>query len=318
MNRFGWVLIAGFVVAVQPCSAGVITQTKGPASIDIRWDPADAKLELADLITVTLTVEGAKPLATPTAPLELGDDAAWQLVQRSKASNEAAGPMRERWRLTYRFAPREPGKIAFAFPDVKYRDELGKEQTASWDPVWFEVKAPAAGALRDITAVEAPPALVSADYSAWIWSAVVAGAMFLITLGVGLRRFFRSVPAPTPAQVALAAWERLLAKRLAENGRAERFITLLTLLVRRYLERQFALPARRRTTPEFLQQLEACPLLTLEEKQFLEGFLDQCDAVKFAKSAMSADACRKLADAVRQFLERRAKPASVYAARGQV
>lgn len=306
MNRFGLVLIAGFVVAGQPCSAGVITQTKGAASIDIRWDAADGKLELADLIAVTLTVEGAKPLATPTALLELGDDAAWQLVQRSKASLETAGPQREKWRLTYRFAPREPGKIAFAFPDVKYRDELGTEQTASWDPVWFEVKTPTAGELRDITAVEAPPPIVAADYSAWIWSAVVATALFLIALAVGLRRFFRSVPSPTPAQVALAAWERLLAKKLPENGRAERFITLLTLLVRRYLERQFSLPARRRTTPEFLQQLEACPLLTLEEKRFLGSFLEQCDAVKFAKSAMSADECQGLAGTVRQFFQRRA------------
>ena len=137
---------------------------------------------------------------------------------------------------------------------------------------------------------------------------VVAGLVVLLAaLAFGLRRFLRRDSSRTSAQLALEAWDRLLAKKLPENGRSERFITLLTMLMRRYLERQFALPARRRTTAEFVQQLESCPLLSGEEKQFLTSFLERCDAVKFAKVDMSVDECRRWADSARQFLQRQAR-----------
>lgn len=304
MNRPWLMLIGGFLSVCPPCAGGSVTQTNGAAAIAIHWEATEPTLELADLITVTLTVEGIKPLATPIAPLELGDGAKWQLVQRSKPSREEIGVARERWRLTYHFAPREPGRIAFHFAPVKYRDDAGREQTATWDPVAFEVKTPPGGELRDITGSEAPPPLAPPDFSWWIWPVAAVLALLMVGLAVGLQRFFRRTKAPTPTTLALDAWRRLLAKHLAENGHTERFITLLSILMRRYLERQFALPARRRTTPEFLRQLASCLLLDGEEKQFLTTFLERSDAIKFAKSQISADECRAWADKTRQFLER--------------
>src|SRR5207244_1939212 len=87
----------------------------------------------------------------------------------------------------------------------------------------------------------------------------------------------------------------------------ERFITLLTTLVRRYLERQCSVPARRRTTPEFRNVLAPMAVLTIEEKQFLTAFLERCEAVKFAQEMMTPQECVRWAEAVRQFLEGRLK-----------
>jgi len=304
MKRIRLLVIVGLLNAAQPADAGSTIQSRGAAALEIRWQGAERVLELADLIVVTLTVEGPEKLATPMAPLLLGGDAKWQLVKRSEPSRESFAPKQERWRLVYHFAPAEPGKIAFTFPAVKYRLADGVEKTATWDAVEFTVTAPAPGGLRDDSSIEGLPPLPPPDPTWWIASAVVGGLFVVIGVLVVARRWLRRAAPRTPAQLALDAWRRLMAKKLHENGRSGRFITLLTMIVRRYLERQLSLPARRRTTPEFLQQLDSCTLLTDDERQFLRAFFERCDAVKFAQSIMRADECRELADAARQFLER--------------
>jgi hypothetical protein len=308
MSRQWLWLIVCLAVTARPCEADAITQTKGPASLEVVSE--EKTLSLADLITVTLTVEGSPALDVYGAPLELSAADPWLLVERSKAMRETIDPKRVRWRLTYRFAPREPGRIAFAFPVVKYRD--GDEQTASWTPVSFDVHAtvttPDRADLRDITAIEELPPIAPSDQAWRVWSALAGSMLLLSAVVLGVRRFLRRKSLRSPAQFALYEWQRLVALKLPDQGRGERFITLLTTLVRRYLERQWALPARRQTTPEFLQSLEACAALTAEEKQFLTNFLQRCDAVKFAQAAMPVDECNEWADAARQFLQRRMAP----------
>ena len=96
-----------------------------------------------------------------------------------------------------------------------------------------------------------------------------------------------------------------MALNLPEHGRSERFITLLTTLLRRYLERQYAIPARRRTTPEFVQLLADFGTLSADDKQFLVRFLERCEAIKFADVPMPPAECSEWAQAIRQFIQRR-------------
>jgi hypothetical protein len=305
MSRQGIWLIIGLAVTAQPCGAGALTESKGNATLQIV--SAEKALSLADLITVTLTVEGSPALDVYGAPLELPAADPWLLVERSKASREALDSKRVRWRLTYRFAPREPGRIPFTFPVVKYRD--GDEQVATWTPIAFDVRTATQkadrSALRDITAIEELPALAASDHAWRLCSAIGGTILLLIAVALGVRHFVQGRAVQSPAQFALEEWQRLVALKLPEQGRTERFITLLTRLMRRYVERQFALPARRRSTPEFVRSLESCALLTAAEKHFLTVFLQRCDAVKFAQAAMSADECNQWADAGRRFLQTR-------------
>jgi hypothetical protein len=94
-----------------------------------------------------------------------------------------------------------------------------------------------------------------------------------------------------------------MALDLPGQGRSERFITLLTTLVRRFLERQLALPARRQTTPEFVRLVETSTALSAAQKQFLIGFLSSCDAVKFGRQALTPAECARWASSARAFLE---------------
>ncbi len=302
--RLIWMLF----LTASPCAAGVETQSKALATLEVRYEGDKRKLSLADLITVELGVEGSQALRVeaPTEP-----PAGWLLVERSAERRHTIASHRVRWQLTHRFAPREPGKkVPFAFPAVKIRDE--RETTVAWDAIDFEVTTQIAKAdlsqLQGIPSIE-PAAPLPVRDSTWLWwLALSAGVFITIALAVLIRLGMRKSAPRTPAQLALREWRRLMGMNLPATGRSERFITLLTLLVRRYLERQFDLPARRQTTPEFLSRAAQSDRLTVEEQQFLSTFLKRCDAIKFAGVDMPPDECSRLAEAARQFLEQRNSP----------
>lgn len=301
MKRHVLKLMFALAAAVaQPCAADTIAQRKGDAELKVHVDAPNSEIALADLIEVTLTVEGSPDLIVK-APLEWPTATPCLLIDRSEATREKIGPERIRWQLKYHFAPREPGQLVFAFPAVKFRDGAGAEQAVAWEPIPFTVKTQG-GELRDITAVEELPLIAPPDRTWLLWCAGAGSGFFLIALLFALRHLLRRVVPRTPAEFALHEWERLVALKLPEQGRSERFVTLLTTLVRRYLERQYAIPARRRTTPEFLHSLAEMATLSAEEKRFLAQFLERCEAVKFAGVPMAADECSQWAQATRQFL----------------
>jgi hypothetical protein len=300
-------LLIAWMSAAPFCHADIV-QTNGPASLTIHHPGNTPTIALADTITVTLTVNGSSTLRVQ-APLELPRSAKWQLVERSKSDRETIGPEHERWRLVYRFAPKEPGELSFAFPEVKFRDRDDRDQSATWEPITFTVKTQITkldrAAIRGVADIESLPAADPNNTMLPLWAAVAAVAVLLATGWFGWRRWFRRRILKTPAAWALSELDRLIAMELPKHGRSERFITLLTLLLRRYLDKQFHLPARRQTTPEFLHDLDAQSEFTTEEKRFLTTFLSRCDAVKFAATEMPTDECNQWAEATAQFLRRR-------------
>jgi hypothetical protein len=86
--------------------------------------------------------------------------------------------------------------------------------------------------------------------------------------------------------------------RLSESwaylDQPERFCTLLSEIVRVYLEERFGLRAPDRTTEEFLSGLQDSVALGQVHKRLLEDFLTQCDLVKFAKGDPDRDELERL------------------------
>src|SRR5262249_4887264 len=125
----------------------------------------------------------------------------------------------------------------------------------------FVSSAAAQQALRDITGIEgAPPAPPPVRWPYWLAIGIAS------TAGVCLVgwRWGRGRPAGrslSPDRWALAELDRIAALGLPETGEAERFHTLVSDVIRRYLELRFDLRAPQRTTPEFLRSLgEQSPL----------------------------------------------------------
>lgn len=61
------------------------------------------------------------------------------------------------------------------------------------------------------------------------------------------------------------------------------YCSLVSEVVRDYLEERFDLHAPERTTEEFLEEMRTTTVLHPDHKALLEAFLSQCDLVKFAR-----------------------------------
>jgi hypothetical protein len=164
--------------------------------------------------------------------------------------------------------------------------------------------------MRDITGIEEVPAPSATGAGhIWVWPAVL---IVVATFGWGLchRRRKRAPEAPAPVPWALAELESLQKLSLPETGEVAAYHTLLSHIVRRYLELRFHLPASRRTTVEFFQRLPDAKLLDHSQQVLLREFLDQCDLAKFAGAAFSVEECRSAARMARSFVEQTTEPAS--------
>jgi hypothetical protein len=118
---------------------------------------------------------------------------------------------------------------------------------------------------------------------AWVWPALIAAA---VAAGVALfwlwrARSRRRARALTPLETALA--ELAAARALLQPASADQYSVAVSGLVRRYIERRFALHATQRTSEEFLREILAAPQHALGPHcARLAEFLQQCDVAKFS------------------------------------
>ena len=128
--------------------------------------------------------------------------------------------------------------------------------------------------------------------------------VFIVLAVVGLIVWFiaKSLRRPTPPQ---SPRERTLA--LLEQIRAQidainpyRFSIRVSDILRRYVTEQFGLPVTRQTSVEFLNGLRGSSPFSEDEKSLLEGFLNRCDLIKFARyEATTSDSELLLEEAIR-------------------
>jgi hypothetical protein len=259
-------------------------------------------MNLSDSLEVAVHVTGPEPVEIKP-PAALIASQAWKVPSRPLEP----GTRQPGWRQTFVVYPLAPGQQVLQIEPFQYRKKGGAWSTATWPPIPAKVSTQIAEAdvkdLRDITGIEKlPPAP-----SLWDWAGWVLGVLaFTALLVIGIRRFrqrHRSVPALSPAQWARRELNRIQALDLPAAGEFERFHTLLSNVIRRYLENRFELPARRQTTPEFLQAIEKSSLLPSEQQSVLRGFLERCDLAKFARARPAAEECLVTLEMARQFVE---------------
>ena len=89
----------------------------------------------------------------------------------------------------------------------------------------------------------------------------------------------------SPLEIALERLESLHHKGL--NLEADPFIVEVSDIVRDYLERSLAIPAKEQTSEEFLLALQNRPGLPQILQDHMPTFLAQCDMVKFARQSLA-------------------------------
>ncbi|MDP8266159.1 MAG: hypothetical protein P9M07_04360 [Candidatus Aceula meridiana] len=139
--------------------------------------------------------------------------------------------------------------------------------------------------------------------------ALIVGAFFIIRF---LRKRMKAqkkivLPAKPSYLIAYEALEELKRLNLPAAGKIKEYYTVLSDIVRRYLESQFDIHAPEMTTEEFLHTLHLSPSLVARHKELLFHFLNLCDLVKFAKYGPSLSemeegftAAKKLIDETKQ------------------
>ncbi|MGA2028592.1 MAG: hypothetical protein ABSG87_00750 [Verrucomicrobiota bacterium] len=159
-----------------------------------------------------------------------------------------------------------------------------------------------AQAVNDIRDIK-PPVEIPNGWE-WLWWTVGALVVFVLASLIWRqlhRRMTRvSVTPPVPAHIRA---KQKLQEALALISQPKPFCILVSDTVRFYLEERFHFHAPERTTEEFLRELQATDLLSLEQKESLGKFLESCDLVKFAKYEPGEKELRELHSSALQLVK---------------
>src|SRR5437867_2971839 len=149
---------------------------------------------------------------------------------------------------------------------------------------------------NDIRAIKPPVEIPNS----WIWVWWVAGALLVIAAAIVAATWLRKKlfkPAPVVVIPPHVRAKNKLREALSLIHDPRLFCIAVSDALRVYLEERFNFRAPERTTEEFLTDLKATTLLTIEQKQSLAEFLEECDLVKFARFEPTQNELRRLHDA---------------------
>ena len=132
-----------------------------------------------------------------------------------------------------------------------------------------------------------PPVELAGGLPWWIWTLIglslIGIAIYLIHRRRARRSGARGVQKAPPRPIdELGEFDKIAALGLLEQGAFKRHYILVSDAMRRYIERRYALEAMERTTWEILSEMNNSRMDTVTVAKF-EGFLSNCDLVKFAK-----------------------------------
>jgi len=314
--------LLSFVFGHLPGEAAEYEQKQGNATLRIqasRVEGDQPEIRLADELSLTLELEGSASLEVQPLPRSTPSPD-WEMGQSSNPEKSVLPGGRVRWRQTFRLKPVKAGELPLSLKPLRFREvgrignpSYGKEergldkwQEVAWKPISVRVTTEIANAdlseLRDVAPPEELPPAPS--WRLPIYETLAA----LVVLGLLLggwrlfRRRHRPIALP-PDRWALGQLERLQGIPLGTDREVEQFHTLLSDVIRRFLELRFQLPAQEQTTAEFLEEMRRSSQLTAEQQALLRDLMERWDLVKFARAHPSAEECQVTAIMARDFVE---------------
>lgn len=132
---------------------------------------------------------------------------------------------------------------------------------------------------------------------------IILGAVFLAFLLIRKGQREKLIPGIPPYEEAFNKLTFLLDKKLPQEGRFKEFYFQLNLIVRVYIEKQFAIRAPEQTTEEFLQDLAVSNNIADGFKQSLKEFLIHSDLVKFARHKPEKDEITDSVESCKNFIK---------------
>jgi len=156
---------------------------------------------------------------------------------------------------------------------------------------------------EDIRDIRGPKAVAAGS---WVVYAVLVGVLLAGLLCVyALRRRRNRGARPRSLTLSEETLERLDGTRpLMQPATAREFGIAASEVIRNYVEKRFDVVATQRTTEEFLQGLllQSSNETLARHRSLLEGFLQQCDFVKFAGASLAVTDMEALFQSARGFV----------------
>ena len=134
--------------------------------------------------------------------------------------------------------------------------------------------------------------------------AALTGTGYLVWLLICKLRLMVKVYRMSPVERAMYELEVLLGKGLPAKGMFKDFYVELTMVVRRYIERRYAMRAPNLTTEEFLLQVRGREEFPNEVVAELEKFLASADMIKFAGVEANAEMSDAATGKARDYLRK--------------
>lgn len=250
-------------------------------------------ITVGDVLTLTVEVRYDQDLAprmpgadTPLGEFEVRD----YRSEPPRASSDGKLAARSHFGLTV-FSL---GVVEIPSIEVSYASsDKSSEGSISTDPIEIKVVRTLTEESEDIQDIK-PPLEIPRDWGP-IMLAFLVGVVIAAAGIYGYRARKRKtalsqegpgIPDRPPHELAYEALERLKRSDLLVRGEIPRFHILSSEIIRRYVEGRFRVDALEMATDEVLDGLQQ---EGVDQKivSLIEGFLSQCDLVKFAKSRPS-------------------------------
>jgi len=317
-----WTLILLALATPAVAAARVETVRHNGVTLTITLDPASVSLERDMVLSLKLT--HPESLAVSLPPLA---DRLQGLLAASSFDREST-PADVKGHVTHerivRLTPLIADEYRIAPMAIAYRHAInGDDKTAYFatPPIVLPVNAvtdkPVDAAPRTtITPVRIRPSLKTLSGYVAILVLIALGMALAIWLLGRIRQQVR-IMRMSPKERALRELDLLLGRKWIETGRVKDFYVELTMIVRRYIERQHNVRAPEQTTHEFLLAVAANPRFPEHVIRRLEQFLEAADLVKFAAWQPDSQAVEEAVGTARDYLTTDAADAAITADNGK-
>jgi len=297
-----------------PDGAGALESTarSGPVSATITLEPDEPVIGDAMLLTIEATAEEGVELLMPDFGEALDRFRIVDFVPRSHIDETGRTVQSQRYTLQ---APASGEhvlpSILIEFVDRRPGNDPAPEGQDAYELFSESIPFSVASVVPHAAAADlAPPLprlepLGTSGSARWPW---LLGALALLAASAPFawwawRTLRARVEVHSAYELARGELDRLLGGPVPSGETVGDFFVSLSGIVRRYLERRFAVRSPELTTERFLELASSSPDLTDVHRDLLRDFLRQCDLVKFAHYIPSSSAIDEATGLARRFIE---------------
>lgn len=288
-------LIALLLLAVAPAAA------QGDGSVTATLSAPDGQLTVGDPVRLTLAVThpAGYQVILPALPESWGD---FTVVSLSPASTTTNADGTETTTAAIDARLFQTGAFNTPALEVSVTDGQGGLQKVMAAPAAVAIATVLAEGDAELRDIKPQAALPLPATGPWIAAGLAAAAVVAAVVWRARRRPQAAVDNRLPHEIALDGLRIVEGLHMPEQGRFKEHYTLVSDIVRVYVERRFGVPALERTTAEIRPDLARCAM-SPEVTALLIAFLQESDLVKFSEWTPDVTSAQQLLTHGRRIIE---------------